>query len=261
QSPEKIISQIETLVADGVQEIVLTGIHTGGYGYDFDKYKFADLLNDIKDINGLMRVRISSIEISQLDEEVIGILRNNNVFAKHLHIPIQSASDQILMKMKRKYTVQEFKNKISEIRKELGDIAITTDIIVGYPEETEEIFEETLNNLKDINFSDMHVFPYSKRDGTPAAKVVDQVEEDVKKKRVKTLVNLSEEQKLLYEKKFIDRNEQIVIERLNSNGYYEGYSSNYIKLLLKSDENILNKTLNIKIKSVATEENICEKIS
>lgn len=261
QKPERIIAQIEDLVENGVNEIVLTGIHTGGYGQDFDKYSFADLLEDIANISGLKRVRISSIEISQLDDSVIDILANNEMFAKHLHIPIQSANDEILEKMKRKYTVQEFINKITEIRKRLGNIAITTDLIVGFPGETDEHFTDAINTLDKIKFSDIHVFPYSKRSGTPAAKMESQVPELVKKQRVNKVIELNDKNKREYIQNFIDTEQLVVVERLNKDNFYEGYTSNYIKVEFKSEENLLNKCVSVKVVKQEDDRNICEKIS
>lgn len=181
---EDILNEIDHLTLNGHKEIVLTGIHTGNYGSEFDNYDFADLLNEIVKIKKLSRIRISSIEITELNDRVLEIIKNNNVLVDHLHIPLQSGSDEILKLMNRKYDTKYFIEKINKIRKIRPDISITTDVIVGFPNETDKNFNETIETIKKVDFSKLHVFPYSKREGTKAATMEGQIKEDVKNKEL-----------------------------------------------------------------------------
>ncbi len=250
QDPKKVIKQVEELVLQGIKEVVLTGIHTGGYGEDFDDYDFSDLLLDLEKIKGLKRIRISSIEITQLDDKFIEVYKNSHKIVNHLHVPIQAGSDEILKLMRRNYNLLEFKEKIKELRTVFNDISLTTDIIVGFPQETEELFNKTIETVKEIGFSDLHIFPYSKRNGTIAAKMEGQVSEEEKKRRVSVLMDVANEQKYKYNKEFESDILDVLIERKNKDGYFEGYTSNYIKVLVKEDDLNLGDIYNVQILSV-----------
>ncbi len=227
---KSVLKEITGLVNNGYKEIVLTGIHTGSYGIDLG-IKFSDLLEEILKIKGLERLRISSIEITELDDKFFELLKNNKM-CNHLHVPLQSGSENILKLMNRKYTKEEYKKIIDKIRSIRPDISITTDVIVGFPGETEEDFNECLDFIKEINFSKVHVFPYSKRNGTKAARMSNHIDGITKKSRTKKLLDLSDELEKNYYKKFIDKNLDILIE--NKKGeYYFGHSSNYLYLKLK----------------------------
>ena len=170
----KVIDEVKELVKNGYKEVVLTGIHTGSFGVDLDT-SFADLLNKLVKIKGLERLRISSIETTELNEDVLNVLRNSNIIVDHLHIPIQAGSDEILKRMNRKYDLEFFENKIKEIRSIRPNISITTDIIVGFPGETEELFNKSIETCKRIEFSKLHVFPFSERKGTKAVELDNKV--------------------------------------------------------------------------------------
>ena len=230
---DKVIEEITNLVNNGYKEIVLTGIHTGHYGVDLD-IDFADLLNDIVKIPNLYRLRISSIETTELNDKVLDVLKNSNIICNHLHVPLQAGSNEILKLMNRKYDIDYFINKIEEIRSIRPDIAISTDIIVGFPGETEELFEETLNNSRKIGFSKIHVFPYSIRNNTPAAKFKNQVDGNIKKDRVKRLISLSEELEEEYMKKFIGKKLDVLIERYED-GYSIGHTSNFLLVKINKE--------------------------
>ena len=178
---DDVISEVKSLVSNGHKEIVLTGIHTGNYN-DGD-YDFACLLKDLVCINGLERLRISSIEITEINDRVMNIIRDNNVLVDHMHIPLQSGSDSILRSMNRKYDMDYFFSKIDMLRSIRPNISITTDVIVGFPGETDELFLETVHNIKKIGFSKLHVFPYSRRSGTVADTMDNQIDDCVKKKK------------------------------------------------------------------------------
>ena len=240
RSKEKdvVLKEIEALVLSGHKEVVLTGIHTGNYGAEFNNYDFADLLNDIVKIKGLKRIRISSIEITELNDRVLEIIKNNHILVDHMHIPLQSGCDKILKLMNRKYDVKYFIDKINTIRSIRPNISITTDVIVGFPNETDEDFKETIETIKKIKFSKLHVFPYSKRNGTKAASMNNQVDENVKKERVHALLELSKKLELEYMQKFIGK-EVTFIPEVIKNDYIIGHTGNY--LLVKCMSNDLNK--------------------
>lgn len=244
---DKVIEEITTLVNAGYKEIVLTGIHTGNYGRDIG-INFASILKDIVKINGLYRIRISSIEVTELNEEILDILKNNNIIANHLHIPLQSGSELILKRMNRKYDKKYYLDKIKEIRRINPDISITTDVIVGFPGETEELFRECYDFCKEINFSKIHVFPYSARRNTPASKFPDQVDNVIKKERARELIKLSRELEIEYMNNYLDKELDVLIEQSHDD-YSYGHTSNYllvkIRKNLKSEDIVRAKVVKI----------------
>lgn len=223
---QTVLEEIQNYVQHGYKEVVLTGIHTGNYGVDLGT-DFAALLREIVKINGLVRLRISSIEITELTDEVLQIIRDNDVIVDHLHIPLQAGSDKILRLMNRKYDLAYFKQKMEQIREIRPDISFTTDIIVGFPSETEEDFQDTLSFVREVQFSKVHVFPYSRRSGTVAADMAEQVPGDVKKDRVRRLLALSKELETEYMKKFIGKTLPVLME-VNRTDYSLGHTSNYL---------------------------------
>lgn len=223
---QTVLEEIQNYVQHGYKEVVLTGIHTGNYGVDLGT-DFAALLREIVKINGLVRLRISSIEITELTDEVLRIIRDNDVIVDHLHIPLQAGSDKILRLMNRKYDLAYFKQKMEQIREIRPDISLTTDIIVGFPSETEEDFQDTLSFVREVQFSKVHVFPYSRRSGTVAADMAEQVPGDVKKDRVRRLLALSKELETEYMKKFIGKTLPVLME-VNRTDYSLGHTSNYL---------------------------------
>ncbi|MBQ2639345.1 MAG: tRNA (N(6)-L-threonylcarbamoyladenosine(37)-C(2))-methylthiotransferase MtaB [Bacilli bacterium] len=243
----KVIEEVKALVNNGYKEVVLTGIHTGSYGVDLET-SFADLLEKLVKIEGLERLRISSIETTELNEDVLNVLRNSKVIVDHLHIPIQSGSDEILKLMNRKYDLDFFKEKINEIRSIRPNISITTDIIVGFPNETDSLFEESVNTVKEINFSKLHVFPYSEREGTKSMEIPNHIRGDVKKGRARKMLEVSKELEISYMKKFINKEVEILVEEYKD-GFSFGHTGNYlyVKVPKKLKHNDLVK---IKIKKI-----------
>lgn len=230
---DKVIKEAKELAKHGHKEIVLTGIHTGHYlnnGYDL-----TDLINELSKIDDIKRIRISSIEVTELNDKFLDMLKNNDKVCDHLHIPLQAGSDEILKRMNRKYDLAYYEEKIKKIRSIRPDISISTDIIVGFPYETEELFLNTLEFSKKIKFSKIHVFPYSVRVGTAAANMKEQVDEVVKKMRVKRLMAVSHMLEVDYYNKFKDKELDILIETCDNN-VSEGHTSNY--LLVSVPENI-----------------------
>ena len=223
---QTVLEEIQNYVQHGYKEVVLTGIHTGNYGVDLGT-DFAALLREIVKINELVRLRISSIEITELTDEVLQIIRDNDVIVDHLHIPLQAGSDKILRLMNLKYDLANFKQKMEQIREIRPDVSLTTDIIVGFPFETEEDFQDTLSFVREVQFSKVHVFPYSRRSGTVAADMAEQVPGDVKKDRVRRLLALSKELETEYMKKFIGKTLPVLME-VNRTDYSLGHTSNYL---------------------------------
>ncbi len=230
KSKEKVLNEITTLVNNGYKEIVLTGIHTGKYGKNTN-YNLESLLKDIVKIPNLYRIRISSIEINEITDGIIELIKNNNIIARHLHIPIQSGSDEILKLMNRKYDVEYFINRINLIRKEIPNISITTDLIVGFPNETDAYFEETLSTLQKIKFTKIHTFPYSSRKNTPASIMPNQIDNKIKKERVRKVLLLSDKLENNFYEENLNNIYEVVIEQNKNNKSY-GYTTNYIPIVI-----------------------------
>ncbi|MBD7964448.1 tRNA (N(6)-L-threonylcarbamoyladenosine(37)-C(2))-methylthiotransferase MtaB [Fictibacillus norfolkensis] len=252
RKPEDVLSQAQQLVDSGYKEIVLTGIHTAGYGEDMKDYSFAKLLDDLdKNISGLKRIRISSIEASQISDEVIEVMGRSDKVVPHLHIPLQSGSNTVLQRMRRKYSMEMFGERLDRLKEALPGLAITSDVIVGFPGETEEEFMETYRFIEKHKFMELHVFPYSKRTGTPAAKMEDQVPEDIKNERVHKLIALSDQLAKEYASNYEDTVVEVIPEEAfkddPTNKLYVGYTPNYLKVLFEGNEEMIGKLVKVKI--------------
>ncbi len=239
----KCIIEVNDLVISGHKEIVLSGIHTGQY--NSDRKRLSDLINELSKIELLKRIRLSSVEIVELDEGMMSIIKNNNKFVSHLHIPLQSGCNKILKSMNRRYDLEYFTNKVNEIRSYRKNISLTTDVIVGFPGETEADFQDTYNYCKNIKFAKIHVFPYSDRNGTVASRMTNKVPRNIIKERTRKLIELSNELEKEYFEKFINTEVEVLIEEY-IDGYYYGFTDNYIPLKLKGDYNI-NEIYNVKL--------------
>lgn len=246
---EDVLKEVEQLVANGHKEIVLTGIHTGNYGAEFSNYDFADLLNELIEIKGLERIRISSIEITELNDRVLDVLQKSSTLVDHMHIPLQSGSDTVLKRMNRKYDKQYFIDKINTIRKIRPNISITTDVIVGFPGETKEEFEETIDTIQKIKFSKLHVFPFSKRDGTAACWLPNHLDNTIKKERARKLIALSKELEKSYMKQFIGSVVEVLPETVYEHGII-GHTGNYLLVKIPTDNQDLQQTRLITIQSI-----------
>lgn len=215
-------------------EVVLAGIHTGRYGREYG-VTLADLIENIlKEAPNDFRIRISSIEMTEVDDHLISLMKNDDRIAKHFHIPLQSGCDSVLKRMNRPYTTKEFLDKVNEIRSLLPDISISTDLIVGFPEESEEEFKETCDFLKECEFSFLHVFPYSMRNGTKAASIKNQIDPKVKKERASICAKISEELYDKYKERFINKTVNVLFEK-EEEGYSFGHSSEYLPVYVKGD--------------------------
>lgn len=220
-----VLREVQHLANNGYKEIVLTGIDTGGY--ESNGKDLTDLICEMSKINGIERIRQSSIEITQINDKFIEELKNNKKICDHIHIPLQSGSDSILKLMNRKYDLKYFFDKIDMIRSVRPDISITTDVIVGFPGETEEMFLETIQTCKKVNFSKIHAFPYSERKGTKASMMDGKVPESVKHERVKKLLELSDSLEKSYYDKFKGKKLDVLIEEVSEFGS-KGHTSNYL---------------------------------
>lgn len=252
RDPQEVLNQAQQLVDAGYLEIVLTGIHTGGYGQDLKDYNLAQLLRDLEaNVKGLKRLRISSIEASQLTDEVIEVLRESKIVVNHLHIPIQSGSDTVLKRMRRKYTMEFFGERLTKLHEALPDLAVTSDVIVGFPGETEEEFMETYNFIRDHKFSELHVFPFSPRTGTPAARMEDQIDEDIKNERVHRLIALNDQLAKEYASRFEDQVLEVIPEEFvdgsDEEGLLTGYTDNYLKVVFEGPESLIGQLVKVKI--------------
>ena len=236
-----IVNEAKHIVSLGIKEIVVSGIHIGSYGYDLENVNFAILIEQLLKIDNLKRLTISSIEASEISDDFINLYLKYPNLAKHIHIPLQSGSEKILKLMNRKYNKKEFLSVIKKLKNIVPDIAITTDVIVGFPGESDENFKETYDFIKEAGFAQLHVFPFSKRENTLAYHLKNQVDEQIKKSRAKSLRDLSSE---LYEAFKTTQNNKtlnVLIESYNpkTNKYF-GHSENYIGVELYSDTNIIN---------------------
>jgi threonylcarbamoyladenosine tRNA methylthiotransferase MtaB len=241
-----VINEVTSLVNNGYKEVVLTGIHTGHYGQDLNEYDFSDLLLELEEIDGLERIRISSIEITELNEKFLNVLAKSKKIVDHIHIPLQTGCDRILKLMNRKYDMNYYFDKIEKIRKIRPNIAITTDVIVGFPDETEDDFNTTKENIKKLKFVELHVFPFSKREGTRAASMKNQIDGNIKKKRVRELLEISENLKKEYYNKFINQTLEVLTENYNE-GLITGHLSNYGKVVFKGKKEDINKIIKVKL--------------
>lgn len=232
---ETIIQEAKQLVAQGYKEIVLTGINVSFYGQDLQNETFTSLVNSLLDIDGLYRLRISSIEDSEIEDGLIELLNRKNL-AKHLHIPLQSGSDTVLKRMNRKYTCAQFYEKIQRIKTVCPDVCLTTDVIVGFPDESDEEFNQTYEFIKKCGFNMLHVFPYSPREGTPAAKMKGQISPEVKKMRCLKLIELSNELWDEYTNKFIGKEVEVLIEGYDKEKKANfGHTSNYLEVYIPGE--------------------------
>jgi threonylcarbamoyladenosine tRNA methylthiotransferase MtaB len=249
RDPQNVLKEAKKLVASGFKEIVLTGIHTGGYGEDLTDYRLADLLRELDQIEGLARIRISSIEASQIDDELVQVLNQSSKMCRHLHIPLQAGDDQVLKRMRRKYTVAEYREKILQLHEALPQVAITTDVIVGFPGETEEQFHNTYHLIEELGMYQLHVFPYSKRTGTPAARMPDQVSAEIKHQRVERLIQLSKQLQKRYAEQFIGEVLDVIPEREVEDraGYYTGYSDNYLPIQFPASSDLVGKICRVRL--------------
>lgn len=249
---ENIISEVKRLAQNGFKEIVLTGIHIASYGLDLGDIRLIDVIKKVHEIDGIERIRLSSVEPTLLTNDFINEIKNLDKFCPHLHISLQSGCDEILKRMNRKYTTKQYRDIVSNLRRQIPNIAITTDIIVGFPGETEDEFIETYKFLEEMNFSQIHVFKYSPRKGTPAAKFKNQVPSKIKNIRSEKIINLGEKLMYNYRSKFIHNKLDVLFEDTfkGEENLITGFTTNYIKVVSKGKKDLLDKILPVKLEDI-----------
>ena len=247
RSIDNVIEEVKKVVDDGFKEVVITGIHVASYGRDFkDGTTLIDLLEKINEVEGLQRIRLSSIEPIIMTDDFIERLSKLDKICDHFHLSLQSGCTETLKRMNRRYTAEEFFEAANRLRAKFPNAALTTDIIVGFPGETVEEFNETYEFLKKIKFYHMHVFKYSPRKGTKAAVMPNQVDSKIKEIRSKKLIELSDESELEYNKSYIGKKVQVLFEE-KDNGYYKGHTKNYMVVKYRTDEGLENKIKDVMI--------------
>lgn len=253
RSARHILTEIKTLAANGFREIVLTGICLGAWGMDLKgKQRLVNLIRDISEIDEAFRIRLSSIEPFYITDGIIKELKTNKRLCKHLHVPLQSGDDEVLKRMNRLYTAAEFYRMIRKVRKSIPDIAITTDVLVGFSGEDEKRFQRTVKFIRHINPSRIHVFAYSERAGTAAAKYREMENASKIKERVNTLGHLAGTLSVNFAKKFINKTQEVLFEsgRDRKTGFLVGYTDRYVRVLAEGGDSLKNKLLPVKITKI-----------
>ena len=242
RKPESIISEITKIAEKDIKEVVITGIHIASYGKDFkEEYKLIDLLEEINKIDGIERIRLGSIEPLLITDEFVERLKKLDKICHHFHLSLQSGCDETLKRMNRRYTTEQFREIVKRLRNAYNDVNLTTDIIVGFPGETEEEFEKTYHFLDEIKFYKMHVFKYSQRKGTKAAVMQNQIPGDIKELRSRRLIELSNKNEFEINQKYIGKKVEVLFEE-EKEGVFKGHTANYILVYCKDEkENLSNK--------------------
>ena len=255
---ENVIAEVERLAANGFKEVVLTGIHLSSYGVDFEEATgLLELLQAVNAVKGIERIRLGSLEPKIVTEHFASELSKLDKICPHFHLSLQSGCDATLKRMNRKYTTKEYERGCELLRKYFVHPAITTDVIVGFPGETEEEFEQTKAYLEHIHFYEMHIFKYSKRKGTRAAVMPDQIDEQVKAARSEKLIALGHDMSKEFRKFYIGKNEEVLFEEkavIGDKEYFVGYTKEYVKVAKKTDENLENQIVSGRISGMLTDE-------
>lgn len=245
---ESVVKEITEIAAKGIKEVVITGIHVASYGIDFDNNtRLIDLLEAIQKIDGIKRIRLGSLEPNIITEEFVNRLKKVTKMCDHFHLSLQSGCDETLKRMNRKYTAETFEKEVNLLRKTFPDVALTTDVIVGFPGETEEEFNETYKYLSKIRFTKLHVFKYSPRKGTVAAKMKNQIDSTVKEKRSHKLIELSNECEIEFLDRYVGKELKVLFEKQDGE-YIKGHTTNYLVVKAKETE-LENQIKDVKIVS------------
>lgn len=255
---ENVIAEVERLAANGFKEVVLTGIHLSSYGVDFEEATgLLELIQAVNAVKGIERIRLGSLEPKIVTEHFASELSKLDKICPHFHLSLQSGCDETLKRMNRKYTTKEYERGCELLRKYFVHPAITTDVIVGFPGETEEEFEQTKAYLEHIHFYEMHIFKYSKRKGTRAAVMPDQIDEQIKAARSEKLIALGHDMSKEFRKFYIGKNEEVLFEEkavIGDKEYFVGYTKEYVKVAKKTDENLENQIVSGRISGMLTDE-------
>ena len=240
RKPESVIKEITDVAKEGIKEVVITGIHIASYGKDFNtEYRLIDLLEEIQKVDGVQRIRLGSLEPTLITEEFVTRLKKLSKICDHFHLSLQSGCDETLKRMNRKYTTNQFRHVVELLRNAYPEVHLTTDVIVGFPGETEEEFNKTYEFLKEIKFYKMHVFKYSPRSGTVAAKMPNQIDGNIKEERSNKLIELSDKNEEEYNQKYIGKEVEVLLEEREGE-YLKGHTTNYMVVKMKTNENLEN---------------------
>ncbi len=254
--PDSVLRQARRLADAGYREIVLTGIHTGGYGEDLENYTLADLLRELEAVEGLHRIRISSIEASEITDDLVRVLARSRKVCRHLHIPLQAGHKEVLRRMNRHYTIEQFAGKLASVREALPELAVTSDVIVGFPGETDEYYRATEEFVQSQAFAQLHVFPYSRRTGTPADRFTDHVPEDVKRERVLRLLRVSERLSADYAARWRWRTLEVIpeeIRRVGETDLLVGHADNYLLVAFAADARLIGEVCEVRLEQTGGE--------
>lgn len=249
RKPEEVIEEIKKLAENGFKEVVLTGIHVASYGLDLGNITLADIIEKVHSVNGIERIRFSSMEPLAIDDDFVARMAKLPKVCDHYHLSLQSGCNRTLKRMNRKYNAEQYAEACERLRNAFPNVAITTDIIVGFPDETEEDFKESLAFAKKMKLDKIHTFPYSPKKGTPAAKMKNQISGDVKSQRSKEMIALSDKMNIDFLNNNIGKTVPVLFEDME-NGFWQGHTTNYIKVLVKSDENLNNKIVDVKLDKI-----------
>lgn len=246
---EEVLKEIQKLVSNGFKEVILVGIHVASYGIDLGNTSLADLIIEVDKIDGVERIRLSSIEPMTLNQEFIDKIKGSQKLCHHFHISLQSGCNATLKRMNRKYTTAQFKSIADGLRAAFDDVAITTDIMVGFPGETDEEFDETITFIRELKFAEAHIFQYSQRRGTPAAKRPNQIPPDLKEKRSKIITAETTKTRNEFLDSFIGKTMRVLFEQPANDGLFEGKTDNYITVHTQSEVNLNDQFRNVLIES------------
>ena len=249
RKPEEVIEEVKKLAENGFKEVVLTGIHVASYGLDLGNITLADIIEKVHSVNGIERIRFSSMEPLAIDDDFVARMAKLPKVCDHYHLSLQSGCNRTLKRMNRKYNAEQYAEACERLRNTFPNVAITTDIIVGFPDETEEDFKESLAFAEKMKLDKIHTFPYSPKKGTPAAKMKNQISGDVKSQRSKEMIALSDKMNIDFLNNNIGKTVPVLFEDME-NGFWQGHTTNYIKVLVKSDENLNNKIVDVKLDKI-----------
>ena len=249
RKPEEVVEEVKKLAENGFKEVVLTGIHVASYGLDLGNITLADIIEKVHSVDGIERIRFSSMEPLAIDNEFVARMSKLPKVCDHYHLSLQSGCNRTLKRMNRKYNAEQYAEACERLRNAFPNVAITTDIIVGFPDETEEDFKESLAFAERMKLDKIHTFPYSPKKGTPAAKMKNQISGDVKSQRSKEMIALSDKMNIDFLNNNIGKTVPVLFEDME-NGFWQGHTTNYIKVLAKSDENLNNKRVDVKLDKI-----------
>ncbi len=250
RAKEDVVREVTELAANGYQEVVLTGIHLSSYGVDLENENLLSLILAVNEIEGIKRIRLGSLEPRIITEDFVKTISGLEKMCPHFHLSLQSGCDETLRRMNRRYTSEEYYEKCMLLRKYFAHPALTTDVIVGFPGETEEEFEKSKAFIDKVDFYETHIFKYSKREGTKAAVMDNQIPEQIKTARSNELLELGQKKRIKYEEQFVGTTVEVLMEeqiKIDGENYQVGHTKEYVKVALKTEANLQNKLVDIQI--------------